>query len=132
MKEFDLPDLDLPEVSDYYKEPKNKKEKINEWNEKIFKDSEAQVVSNSSLLFFKIITFLFFVLLLGSFIFFCYMIYNDKLDGLIKSEFNQTTDVDVNNEYKFSPETSVQNDYQHDIYVNNTHYINIINECDGG
>ena len=61
MSEFDV---NLPNVSDYYKEPKTDKQLKKDWNDKIFKGTSGKVVYRSSDFFWKFFSIICFLTLL--------------------------------------------------------------------
>lgn len=94
------------------------KDKIEKWEEEAnknptLKDNNKKVVNRRSFTFFKVMTILFFLLLLCALVGGVYLVYTDKLDGLVQSTFNATINspVDIDNQYDFKPETNIDNDY---------------------
>jgi len=59
---------------------------------------------------------------------FTYLTYNDKFKSDISQEVSLEPQINVTNDYEFSPETTNNNEYK--IVLNVTNYIN--NFCEGG
>lgn len=124
---------ELPNNNPYFNEKKILSKKMKklqkQFNAEEVKEEANNVpgvkaVSPISFGFYKIMTFLFFIFIVGSFIFFGYLIKSDKLNGVIQSTFNQTTNIQVDNTYDIN--VPVENNYDNKFNNNFTIYNNVI------
>ena len=108
-------------------------ERMNEWNDK-YKDTDYKIVEKSSYGFFKVLSVLFFILFLVSFLFIVYIWYINDFKGIIQTNLNNSYNLDnsfnvsVENTYDFNPYTPIDNQVYNEYYTYNNYTI-INNIC---
>lgn len=121
------------------KEIEELREKLNEKEEESkvveFKDNANEnpvlqrngviVVQSSEHYFYRIMTFLFFIILLSGLIFFGYIFYSGEIDSFIKPIFNNDVSNTFNNNYTINSNIPIDNQVNNE-YKNNFTIINNI------
>ena len=121
-KKYNLPEPDI-----YFpKEKKSEKEKKEEWNSEVFKDSKHTLVTNKSKNFWKVVGILFFIFLIAQASFIIYLIYDGKLQSITEIVLEPNYTIQSFNNFTIHNDNNINNEYQHDINVNTTIYVNNI------
>lgn len=106
------------------------RERVDNWNDKN-SDTNYKIIEKDSYRFLKVMTVLFFILSLISFLFIVYIWYINDFKGIFETKVNNTNNINQNipinitSKNEFSPYVPIEVDNNYQNYNNYTIYNNI-------